>query len=102
MHNFFEGWYMKCQSDSHTFAVIPALHGTKEKKSCSIQLITEKNVWNVDFPAEAFHKQREKFSIENNMFSPWGIRLCINRPELSEWFCGRGRNIDLLRIWEQR
>ena len=82
MHNFFEGWYMKCQSDRHTFAVIPAIHEAEGKKGCSIQLITEENAWNVDFPVEAFHKQRGKLSIENNMFSPWGIRLCINTPQL--------------------
>ena len=73
---------MKCQSDGHTFAVIPALHGIKGKKSCSIQIITEKNVWNIEFPSEAFHRQREKLSIENNIFSPWGIHLCINTPQL--------------------
>ena len=82
MHNFFEGWYMKCQSDTQTFAVIPAIHETEGKKSCSVQLITEEDVWNVDFPIEAFRKQGRKISIENNMFSPWGIRLCINTPQL--------------------
>lgn len=82
MHNFFEGWYMKCQSDTHTFAVIPAIHQAKGKKGCSVQLITKTDTWNVDFPAEAFHKQKEKLSIENNVFSPWGIRLCINTPQL--------------------
>ena len=82
MHNFFEGWYMKCQSDTHTFAVIPAIHEAGQKRSCSVQLITEENVWNIEYPAKMFCKRGRKISIQNNMFSPWGIRLCMNTPDL--------------------
>jgi len=82
MHNFFEGWYMKCQSDNQAVAVIPAVHETEGKRSCSIQIITEKNVWTVDFPREEFSKQGRKISIGNNMFSPWGIRMRIHTPKL--------------------
>lgn len=82
MHNFFEGWYMKCQSDTHTFAVIPAIHEAGQKRSCSVQLITEENAWNIEYPAEMFCKRGKKISIQNNMFSPWGIRLCMNTPDL--------------------
>ena len=78
---------MKCQSDTQTFAVIPAIHETSGKKSCSIQLITEEDVWNVAFGPEVFCEQGRKLSIENNMFSPWGIRLCIHTPQL----CVRGK-----------
>lgn len=82
MHNFFEGWYMKCQSDTQTVAVIPAIHEAEGRRTCSIQLITEKNVWTVDFPKEAFCKQGRKISIGSSVFGPRGIRLGINTPEL--------------------
>lgn len=41
MHNYFCGWYFKCQSETQTLAVIPARHGGRE----SIQLITDDGAW---------------------------------------------------------
>ena len=37
MKSFFYGWYFKCQSDTQTFAVIPAIHQGKNGRTCSIQ-----------------------------------------------------------------
>ena len=38
---FFYGWYLKCQSDTQTLAVIPAVHRAGRKSTCSIQIITD-------------------------------------------------------------
>ena len=85
MREYFCGWYLKCQSNEHTLAVIPAFHKSNNKKSCSIQIITDTKAWNVDFPFEYFSKQKGRFdiSIKNNHFSSKGISLFINNPSLS-------------------
>ena len=85
MREYFCGWYLKCQSNEHTLAVIPAFHKSNNKKSCSIQIITDTKAWNVDFPFEYFSKQKGRFdiSIKNNHFSSKGISLFINTPSLS-------------------
>lgn len=85
MRDYFCGWYFKCQSDTQTLAVIPAVHKSKEKQSCSIQLITDKGAWNIDFPYEYFHKQKKSFHIQigENLFSRKGITLCLHTPECS-------------------
>ena len=43
MHHYFCGWYVKCQSDTQTMAIIPAIH----EGNRSIQLITDEGAWNV-------------------------------------------------------
>lgn len=77
MHEYFYGWYFKCQSDTQTFAVIPAVHGVGGNRSCSIQLITEDGAWTVTFPGEMFCKERSRIKIGENRFSKDGIRLNI-------------------------
>lgn len=47
MYNSFYGWYLKCQSDTQTLAVIPAIHKTGNKRTCSIQVITDNDAWTV-------------------------------------------------------
>lgn len=92
MHNFFYGWYLKCQSASQTLAVIPAVHQSGRKTTCSIQLITDDNVWTVPFSADAFHRagmnilisenKPEENKFGRNKFGKSGIRLSIHTPEL--------------------
>ena len=41
MRGSFFGWYFKCQSDTQTLAVIPAVHQVGGKRTCSIQIITD-------------------------------------------------------------
>ena len=60
MSDYFCGWYFKCQSDTGTLAVIPAVHESDGRRSCSIQLITDEGAWNVNFPLEQFGL-RERF-----------------------------------------
>lgn len=83
MRGFFYGWYLKCQSNMQTLAVIPALHLAGRNRSCSIQIITETEAWTVNFPADAFHWAGGTISIGNNRFGKRGIQLAIQTPELS-------------------
>lgn len=83
MKGFFYGWYLKCQSDTQTLAVIPAVHKTGKKRTCSIQIITDKHSWTISFPADAFHHAGDRISIGRNLFCRRGIRLAIHTPELS-------------------
>lgn len=80
---FFYGWYMKCQSDTQTMAVIPAIHRTGRKRTCSIQLITDSGAWTVTFPGEAFRQSKNMIKIGKNSFSEKGIQLSIRTPELN-------------------
>ena len=45
MYHTFYGWYLKCQSDTQTLAVIPAIHSTGNKRTCSVQVITDNDAW---------------------------------------------------------
>ncbi len=83
MQETFYGWYLKCQSDTGTLAVIPAIHHTKHRTACSIQLITDNTAQTVTFPGKAFCRRGKMISIEKNYFSPRGMRLSVNTPNLS-------------------
>lgn len=82
MHAFFNGWYLKCQSDTQTLAVIPAFHKKGQKQTCSIQIITDNDAWNIVFPADVFRQIGRSISIEENRFSEDGIQLAIHTREL--------------------
>ena len=64
MRDYFCGWYLKCQSDTQTLAVIPAIHISKKMKSSSIQLITDEGAWNIELSYHDFHKQKQPFHIQ--------------------------------------
>lgn len=82
MHDYFCGWYFRCQSDSNTLAVIPAVHRSKEGQSCSIQLITETASWNVRFLSSDFRKRGAEIQIGPNCFSSRGVRLELDAAGL--------------------
>ena len=82
MDNYFYGWYFKCQSDTQTLAIIPAVHKSGLKRSCSIQVITKNQSWNVDFPASTFHYADGDICIAKNRFGKNGIFLAVHTPEL--------------------
>lgn len=83
MHNFFYGWYLKCQSDMQTLAVIPAVHKTENKCTCSIQIITEDGAWIIPFSVDDFRQSRGVIGIGNNRFGERGFRLSIHTSELT-------------------
>ncbi len=79
---YFYGWKFKCQSDTQTFAVIPAVHRTGRKRTCSLQIITEEQSWTVTFPGEAFRKEGRTIAIGKNRFGKRGVRLSVCAPGL--------------------
>lgn len=83
MYGSFYGWYLKCQSDTQTLAVIPAVHNTRNKRTCSIQVITDNNAWTVTFPANSFRQTKKNIFIGENRFGEKGINLAIHTPQLS-------------------
>ncbi len=83
MYNYFYGWYLKCQSDTQTLAVIPAIHKTKNKRTCSIQVITDNDAWTVMFDADLFRRTRRNIFIGENQFGEKGIHLAIHTPQLT-------------------
>lgn len=87
MQDLFYGWYLKTQTDAQTLAVIPAVHQTRRKRTCSIQIITDDNAWTVTFPQKIFRRVRKHISIGENIFGERGIRLSVNTPGL----CASGK-----------
>ena len=83
MSGYFYGWYMKCQSDTQTLAVIPAVHSTGRKRTCSIQIITDNDAWTVTFNADSFRRTRKNIFIGENWFGEKGIKLAIHTPQLT-------------------
>lgn len=83
MYGSFYGWYLKCQSDTQTLAVIPAIHKAGGKRTCSIQVITDNDAWTVTFHADIFRRTGRNIFIGENHFGEQGIRLAIHTPQLS-------------------
>lgn len=83
MQGYFYGWYMKCQSDTQTLAVIPAVHRKGRERTCSIQVITDKDVWTVSFPADQYRRTGRNIFIGENRFGEDGIRLDVHTAELT-------------------
>lgn len=79
---WFYGWYFKCQSDTQTLSVIPAVHETGRNRTCSLQIITEEQSWTVTFPGEAFRKEGRTIAIGKNRFGKRGVRLSVCAPGL--------------------
>lgn len=86
MRNFFCGWYFRCQSENQTLAVIPSFHKTKEGNFCTIQLITDTEAFNVQFPYSDYHKDTNQITIADNRFGRDGITLDIRTAD----FCANG------------
>lgn len=86
MHNYFCGWYFRCQTDRQTIAVIPSVHRTKDSDFCTIQLITDSESFNIRFPYSTFQERKDHISIARNRFGSDGITLDIKSKE----FCASG------------
>ena len=80
MREFFCGWYYRCQSNNQTLAVIPSIHKTKERSFCTIQLITDTDAFQAQFPYEDFKKQEDEIRIGNNRFGKPGVLLDVHAP----------------------
>ena len=83
MYGSFYGWYLKCQSDTQTLAVIPAVHRVGCTRTCSIQVITEDGAWTIPFSAKEFRHAKQSMMLGKNRFGTRGIRLAIQTPEVN-------------------
>lgn len=82
MRNYFCGWYYRCQSDSHTLAIIPSIHETKDGVLYKIQVITDSGAFHASFRHGDLHKNRHTLSIGDSRFDHSGISLDIRTPQL--------------------
>lgn len=81
MTPYFEGWYFKHQTETHTLCLIPG----RADSGAFIQVITEDASYMVDFPLEQYHAYSygPLVAIGENRFSRHGARLAIHTPGLS-------------------
>ena len=84
---YFEGWYFKCQTqDGQSLALIPAFHISENvEQSVSIQVVTDKQAWYLDYPASAFAASQDSLyvAIGENRFSEAGLHLNVEQKGLS-------------------
>ena len=80
MSEYFYGWYFRCQGEEGSLAVIPAVHLSPERRSCSVQIITRGGSLYREFPISMFRINRKKgiMQIGENIFSKKGIRLRLD------------------------
>lgn len=84
--SYFEGWYLKHQTDKAAISFIPAFHrNSRGEPSASLQIITDSFSRSITFPAEAFRASSSRFSVKlgNNSFTEKGISLDLDEPGLS-------------------
>lgn len=75
---YFEGWYLKQQNGRDTVAFIPARHTDRTGKiSASLQIITNRRVWQLDYPGGALKVERQcrRVTLGDNWFSPDGCHI---------------------------
>lgn len=83
MFHYFYGWYLKCQSDTQTLALIPAVHSAGNKRTCFIQVITDEDAWTVTYTGDSFRRTKENIFIGRNRFGKKGIFLAIRTSQLT-------------------
>ena len=81
MRKYFYGWYIKCQSEEQTLAVIIAYHLSKEGKSASVQVITDDEALNFDYPFSDWYGNEKAFSFKvgKNRVDKNGMTLHLSR-----------------------
>ena len=82
MRNYFRGWYIKCQNDTQTVAFIAAYHIVNNRKSCSLQVITDDGAWNAEYPFAEFSMDEQGVTIGPNVFTKESCHLDVNKPGL--------------------
>lgn len=84
MRNYFEGWYLKHQSETDSLALIPSCHYDAAGKSTgSLQVITSDWSRQVSFPTFRYRREEGTFVLGNSWFSQRGCVLNLDTPELS-------------------
>lgn len=82
-NDYFKGWYFKCCADDKTVAFIPAYHRSSRITSASLQIITNKSAFNIPLDTLKFCESPLYINSENCEFSQKGIRLGIQRNNLT-------------------
>ncbi len=72
---YFKGWYFKCFTKDKTIAFIPAYHYSNNKKSASLQIITDDKALNIPFDTLKYCEKPLYVKIGNCVFSHEGIIL---------------------------
>ena len=85
MNNSFCGWYFKCQSGERTLALIPAIHVSENRRSCSVQLISNTEHWNISLPSgHAIVQKNRPFAVlGNTVFREDGLHLELHENSFS-------------------
>ncbi len=79
---YFKGWYFKCSTADKTIAFIPAYHCNGNKKSASLQIITDQKAFNIPFNTLEYRKKPLYVKIGNCIFSEKGITLDFKNDNL--------------------
>lgn len=80
---FFKGWYFKCCANDKTIAFIPAYHINNNKKTASLQIITDDKAFNIPFENLEYTEKPLFISLRNCIFSEKGIDLNIKNSDLN-------------------
>ena len=72
---YFKGWYFKCRTGDKTIAFIPAYYYSNNKKSASLQIITDEKAFNIPFEKLEYQENPLYVKIGNCVFSHEGIIL---------------------------
>ena len=85
MKNYFCGWYFKCQSDAQTLAVIPAVHTANGVRSGCVQIISDRDNWNVPLSGQRLHMRRDVpcAVLGDSRFQKDGFVLSLHTPSVS-------------------
>ena len=82
-NNYFKGWYFKCSANDKTIAFIPAYHRSNGIETASLQIITNKEVFNIEFDSLQYSETPLCVNIGNCVFSENGIKLNIKNDKLA-------------------
>ncbi len=84
--SFFEGWYFKHQKGDDTISFIPGINiDSKGNRSAFIQVITNRNSYNINYSFSKFivYKDKLRIKIGDSIFSSKGIEIHIKDEGLT-------------------
>lgn len=93
---FFKGWYFKCCANDKTIAFIPSYHINNNKKTASLQIITDDKAFNIPFENLEYIEKPLFTSLNKCIFSKRGISLKLKISEFN--ICGKIHFIKALPI----
>lgn len=81
-NGYFKGWYFKCCGDGETVAFIPAYHYSDGRRSASLQIITDNQVYNIPFDSLKYTDKPLTVKLGDCVFSEKGIFLSFENDRL--------------------